>query len=281
MVHAQRRASSPSYERSKGSAKNSTSIVGSVGNRGVGRHGVWRQRGSLPQGRQGRAAFGRRPRVRAGRRSVRRRWHRRRRIRSRHRRHEGGQEAAHREIEGIGAKIAALLGTADGSDPHQRHGREPGCRSASICRYRAAADRMRSPVIVRVEAQGKLEVLSLDNVSHSRPSLPNAPDGRRRRAGGGATARLESITDLAFVDGSVIIAGLSNEEFASNAARGCRSRSRTPTADTSVEIFHGAHGQFETRSPVRTFAALQDRRRAAHPGRLHLHAAGAVPGRAS
>ena len=69
---------------------------------------------------------------------------------------------------------------------------------------------------------------------------------------------MESITDMAFVDGKLFVAGLSNEEFASKLrvraipVRGGR------CADTSVEIYHGNHGQFETRSPVIVVRALQD-----------------------
>jgi hypothetical protein len=45
---------------------------------------------------------------------------------------------------------------------------------------------------------------------------------------------------------------LSNEEFAST-LRAIPFPFETVPGGTSVEIFHGAHGKFETRSPVRTF----------------------------
>jgi hypothetical protein len=50
----------------------------------------------------------------------------------------------------------------------------------------------------------------------------------------------------------VLIAGLSNEEFAST-LRAIPFPFQTVANGTSVEIYHGAHGRFETRSPVRTF----------------------------
>jgi hypothetical protein len=63
---------------------------------------------------------------------------------------------------------------------------------------------------------------------------------------------MQSVTDMAYVNGKLFVAGLSNEEFSSklwavpypfvSADRG-----------TSVEIFHGNHGRLETRSPVYTF----------------------------
>ena len=57
---------------------------------------------------------------------------------------------------------------------------------------------------------------------------------------------------MAFVDGKLIVAGLSNEEFASK-LRSIAYPFAAADPGTSVEIFHGNHGQLETRSPVYTF----------------------------
>src|SRR6185369_13475007 len=46
--------------------------------------------------------------------------------------------------------------------------------------------------------------------------------------------------------------GLSNEEFAST-LRAIPFPFKTVPNGTTVEIYHGAHGRFETRAPVRTF----------------------------
>src|SRR6202008_2894666 len=68
----------------------------------------------------------------------------------------------------------------------------------------------------------------------------------------GRPTRLEAITDLAYLDGTLYIAGLSNEEFSSK-LRAVPYPFRSADAGASVEIFHGSHGRFETNSPVRTF----------------------------
>ena len=65
-------------------------------------------------------------------------------------------------------------------------------------------------------------------------------------------ARTSSITDMAFVDGRLYVAGLSNEEFSSK-LRSVGYPFNTVDNGASVEIYHGNHGQFETRSPVYTF----------------------------
>jgi hypothetical protein len=78
--------------------------------------------------------------------------------------------------------------------------------------------------------------------------LPNAPvPGTGQR-----NPRMESITDMAFVDGTLVVAGLSNEEFASK-LRTIAYPFASVENGTSVEIYHGNHGQFETRAPVISF----------------------------
>jgi len=113
------------------------------------------------------------------------------------------------------------------------------------------------PVIVKVSAEGKLSDVLLKNVPFAKTSLPNAPadqvtgEGNRRQ-----NPRTQSITDLAFIDGRLVVAGLSNEDFASN-RRAIPFQFQEANQGTSVEIFHGAHGKFETRSPIRTFVAYE------------------------
>jgi hypothetical protein len=58
------------------------------------------------------------------------------------------------------------------------------------------------------------------------------------------------------VDGRVIVAGLSNEEFSSRLLAIPFPFSETGKG-TSIEIYHGAHGRFETKSPVRTFVPFK------------------------
>ena len=62
-----------------------------------------------------------------------------------------------------------------------------------------------------------------------------------RAAGQQRNPRMESITDMAFVDGKLVVAGLSNEEFASK-LRTVPYPFAAVDAGTSVEIYHGNHG---------------------------------------
>jgi hypothetical protein len=104
-----------------------------------------------------------------------------------------------------------------------------------------------------VKPGGELEDVSLDNIKFSRAELPDAPvDGVVGQGNRQSNPRQESITDIAFLEDRVLIAGLSNEEFSSS-LRAIPFPFKTVANGTSVEIYHGAHGQFETRAPVRTF----------------------------
>jgi hypothetical protein len=156
------------------------------------------------------------------------------------------------KIEGINTKIAALLGASADQVLIDDLAVNPVSHNVYV-----AVSRGRGPtaasVLVRVTPDGKLEAVSLDKVKHSIAQLPDAPadgvvgDGKRQ-----SNPRQESITDIAFLEDRVLIAGLSNEEFAST-LRAIPFPFQTVPNGTSVEIFHGAHGRFETRSPVRTF----------------------------
>jgi hypothetical protein len=111
------------------------------------------------------------------------------------------------------------------------------------------------PVIVKVDGAGKISELKLENIRHASVELPNAPAaGATDRRG--QSQRQEAITDIAWSDGRVLVAGLSNEEFSSN-LRAIPFPFRTAEQGASIEIFHGAHGRFETNSPVRTFVPYQ------------------------
>ncbi len=107
-------------------------------------------------------------------------------------------------------------------------------------------------MILRVGSDGKITELALDSIKFSSISLVDAPaDVKDQR---GQSKRTEAITGLAFLNGKVIVSGLSNEEFSSN-LRSIPFPFQTAGKGASIEIYHGSHGRFETNSPVRTFVA--------------------------
>ena len=128
------------------------------------------------------------------------------------------------------------------------------------------------PALLRVDGTGKLDIVAFDGMKYTKVTLPNPPNATE----GPRNPRPQSVTDMAFVDGKLYVAGLSNEEFASK-LRSISYPFAAADNGTSVEIFHGNHGQFETRSPVYTFVPVQDRQPAASDCRLPVHATGEVP----
>ncbi len=131
------------------------------------------------------------------------------------------------------------------------------------------------PVLVRIDrADGAISDLPLDHLAHATFELADAPapDDPREdfRLDEGeemvirdrtiriskVPIRLSAITDLAYVDGTVLVAGMSNEEFSSTLRR-------VPfpftggQAATGLEIFHVSHGKWETAAPIRVFVPYE------------------------
>ena len=157
------------------------------------------------------------------------------------------------KLEGADAKIAALLGTKADDISINDVVVEPGTNIA-YCSVARGKGPTAEPAIVRVDGKGNVTALPLDKVAYAKITLTNAPpDGAAPAKGGKASARQQAITDLAFVDGKLFIAGLSNEEFASK-LRSVEFPFKAADTGASVEILHTAHNAaIETRSPVRTF----------------------------
>jgi hypothetical protein len=152
------------------------------------------------------------------------------------------------DVQGVDAKIASLLGTT----PDQIMVNDLTINPISKNAY-LAVSRGRGPdavpVIVSVDATGKLAELSLDNVKHSTVSLSDAPksDTTARQ-----NPRLQTVTDMDFTNGKLYVSGLSSEEWAS-ALRAIPFPFTTADKGTNIQIWHASHGRFETAAPVRTF----------------------------
>jgi hypothetical protein len=131
------------------------------------------------------------------------------------------------------------------------------------------------PVLVRIDrTNGSLSDVQLDKVAFADVDLADAPaeDDPRKdfRLGEGEEmtfgdrkiriaripARLSAITDLAYIDGTVLVAGMSNEEFASTLRR-VAFPFDGEQASTALEIFHVSHGLWETAAPIRTFVPYE------------------------
>jgi hypothetical protein len=107
----------------------------------------------------------------------------------------------------------------------------------------------KTPAIVRLTADGKLEALSLANIKHSKITFTDAPESSQGRRG---DPRDSSITDLAYVEGKLIVSGLTKGE-AGAAVREMDFPFTDKTFAANFEFYHGAHGRSEDYAPARTF----------------------------
>jgi len=156
------------------------------------------------------------------------------------------------KIEGINQKIASLLGTSADQILIDDLAVNPASHNAYLAISRGRGPGA-IPVLIRVKADNKLDLVELEHVKFSKAELPDAPvDGVVGEGNRQSNPRQEAITDIAFLEDRVLVAGLSNEEFAST-LRAIPFPFKTVPNGTSVEIYHGSHGRFETRAPVRTF----------------------------
>jgi hypothetical protein len=160
----------------------------------------------------------------------------------------GGQPGA-KDVAGIDQQIAGMLGTDAKEVQITDLAVHPKTRNAYISVMRGTGADAK-PALLRVDGAGKISVVTLDGLKLTKAVLPNAPNAAA--PGQQRNPRMESITDMAFVDGKLVVAGLSSEEFASK-LRTIAYPFASVEAGTSVEIYHGNHGAYETRSPVISF----------------------------
>jgi hypothetical protein len=154
------------------------------------------------------------------------------------------------EIAALDKRFAKLLGVAPDQVAVRDMAVNPATRHLffSVTRGRAVDAQ---PVIVRSTLDGELSIVSTDGIRFAKYSLTDSPD-ESSKTPWGASARSMAITDLAYVDGELLVAGLSNEQFASTFRR-VKFPFQPAAQATSLEIFHTSHGRYETAAPIETF----------------------------
>lgn len=169
------------------------------------------------------------------------------------------------EVADIEAKIGALLG-ADAKDVliHDL-AVNPVSKNAYLTvsrgrrnftrQWTLANDAANANVLLRITPAGAIDEVKLDKVKHTWVDIAN-PIAEGKPAASWKKApeseRADAVSDMRFVNGKLYVAGLSNEEFAS-AMRVYDYPFTAGAASVRLEVYHGAHGKWETESPVRSF----------------------------
>ena len=160
------------------------------------------------------------------------------------------EKAAAVEIKNIDQKIAAALGTETKNIRIQDIAVNPLSRKI----YIAVQSNDGTPLLLTIEGD-KIQSVNLKDIEYSTISMANVP-GEEEKDRGGRPLRDQTISDLNYADGSVMLSGLSNQEFGSTFRK-----IAFPFADkqeqASLEIYHVAHGKYETNSPIRTFTTAE------------------------
>lgn len=149
-------------------------------------------------------------------------------------------------VRDVDNKIAASLGTTSNKIRVTDMAVNPKSRSV----YFSVNVADGTPVVLKLNGD-TFENVNLKEASYSKIDIENAisVDKKDRR---GRSQRALAISDLKYHNGKVMVTGLSNKEFSST----FRSIN-FPFDDTqdhaSLEIYHAAHGKYETYAPIRTF----------------------------
>ncbi len=171
------------------------------------------------------------------------------------------------EVRDIESKIASMLGTTADEILIHDLAVNPISKSAYMSvslarskwesRWQLPNELDDARILLRVTPAGEIQEVSLQNVRYSRAVLPNpvAMDAKHKWKKG-TTLRVDTITDMVYADGRLYVAGLSNEEFASTMWL-VDFPFKNNAIFTTLEIYHAAHGAYETHAPIRTFLAYK------------------------
>jgi hypothetical protein len=154
------------------------------------------------------------------------------------------------EIKNIDQKIAALLGTEAQNITIQDIAVNPVSKSV----YCAVQHSDGTPVLFKIDGE-KILAVSTKNVPFSSLTLNNVPaeDAKDKR---GTPIRVSAISDIGFADGKLLVSGLSGQDFNST-FRSIPFPFTDKQDQASLEIYHAAHGKYETLAPIKTFTTAE------------------------
>jgi hypothetical protein len=177
------------------------------------------------------------------------------------------------DLANVDARVASYLGCGAGDIVIRDLAVHPVSHNVYLSVQRGRGDAAR-PVLVRISAlDGSVTDVPLAGVPLASAAIDDAPADDDERLditlpldeeGEEVTygtrmfrilrrpIRTSTVTDLAYVNGTLLVAGLSNEEFSSKLRR-IPFPFRAGAAGSSLEIYHVSHGQWETAAPIRAF----------------------------
>jgi len=152
-------------------------------------------------------------------------------------------------VDGLNVKIAEKLGGNSQSLKINDLAVNPATGNVFV-----AVTNSDKPALVKVDGKGAISAVSVDKVAFAKAELPDAPAPGETQGQGGRKRNLRAdvITDIAFVDGQLLVTG-TNDTKAPSAVRSLAFPFSKVDKAASLEIFHGAHGRKENNAVPRTF----------------------------
>lgn len=149
-------------------------------------------------------------------------------------------------VEGFDMKVAAALGTTVDNIRITDMAVNPVSKVA----YFSVHTKEGKPVLLKLVGK-ELQNVSLTSLSYSKADLSNAvaKDAKDRR---NRPLRRWAISDMKYHNGKVLVSGLSNKEFSSS-FRSMSFPFDNKEEFATLEVYHAAHGRYETYAPIKTF----------------------------
>lgn len=141
-------------------------------------------------------------------------------------------------VENLSEKLGKLFGTADVELADLKVNPASGNLFLAV---RVGKGKEQKPALAKLTRDGTLTKFEPKEATACK--LANAKN----------TQRQEAITCLGFAGGKLLVAGLSNEEFASTFRVIPYPLPAETKEGTGIEVYHAAHGKKETHAPIRTF----------------------------
>jgi hypothetical protein len=165
------------------------------------------------------------------------------------------------DVEGT---VAALLGTTPDEVMIHDFAANPTSQAVYFAvsrgrtewksRWNLPRDLADATILLRMTPDGNIEEFALTDVPFVRIDLPNPVAADKTHMWKeGLTLRVDAVTDVVFHEGTLYVSGLSNEEFAATLWHMPFPATEAQPDWATLEIFHGAHGEWETFAPIRTF----------------------------
>jgi len=154
------------------------------------------------------------------------------------------------DVKNIDQKIAAFLGTEAKNITIQDLKVNPVSKKI----YCAVQSADGTPLLLSINKE-KIEAVSLKDITYSTLTLNNVV-GEDVKDKWGNSRRMATISDLTYANGKVMISGISNEEFGST-FRSIPFPFTNVQDQSSLEIYHAAHGKYETQAPIETFTTAE------------------------